>query len=143
MEGICKLCGEQKILLNKSHIIPEFMYRSLFDEHHQIHKFEPNSYFSGESKIQKPSSGDYEGSLLCAECDNERIGDLESYAAPFLYAKGDLPDHIKAVVKNYRGEDGFGYSTIGNTNYTKFKLFLLSILWRASVSKRDFFLKLI
>lgn len=138
-KGICKLCGLERDLLKKSHIIPEFMYERLFDEHHQTHKFEPKSFFSGQSKMQRPSSGEYEGGLLCSECDNKKIGDLESYAAPFLYAKGVLPDHLKADVETHRCDGGVGYSIVRNTDYAKFKLFLLSVLWRSSISKRDFF----
>ena len=33
---ICKLCLKEKKLLKKSHIIPKFMYKGLFDENHKI-----------------------------------------------------------------------------------------------------------
>lgn len=139
-KGICNLCGEENDLLSKSHIIPDCMYQELYDEKHKIHKFEPVSYFKGESYMQKPSSGEYEGGLLCAKCDNERIGRLESYACHFLYSTGELPEDIKPAVKNFRDEPtGVGFSTIGNTKYDLFKLFILSILWRAGISKREGF----
>jgi hypothetical protein len=32
----CKLCGNNKKLLKKSHIVPDFMYQNLFDEKHRI-----------------------------------------------------------------------------------------------------------
>jgi hypothetical protein len=139
--GNCRLCGEPKPLIKKSHIIPDFMYDGMFDDHHQLHKFEPVSYFAGKSNMSRPSSGEYEGGLLCADCDNKRIGHhLEDYAAQFLYSTEALPDIIRPRVTNYRDErDGFGYTIIENADYTRFKLFLLSILWRASISNRKFF----
>ena len=32
----CKLCLENGVLVRKSHIIPDFMYRDLFDNKHRL-----------------------------------------------------------------------------------------------------------
>jgi len=34
-QGICKLCVETKPLLKQSHIIPQFMFKGLFDDTHR------------------------------------------------------------------------------------------------------------
>ena len=33
---ICQLCKEEKQLLKNSHIIPNFLYKGLYDEKHKI-----------------------------------------------------------------------------------------------------------
>lgn len=42
--GSCKLCLEEKILLKKSHIIPEFMYKDLYDENHKLISFDNEKF---------------------------------------------------------------------------------------------------
>lgn len=106
------------------------MYRDLFDDGHRMIKFTtktPNS----EDSIP---TGDYESNILCANCDNQIIGQLESYASTIFYG-GKLPVKVKNFVK----PDGLEFSQVSGINYDKFKLFLLSLLWRASISRRDFF----
>lgn len=136
--GICKLCLQDKELIKKSHIIPEFMYKELYDEKHKLRLFDPKSLFEGESHLKKPSTGIYEGDLLCAVCDNKIIGSLESYGYQILYAD-ELPDEIRPKCKNYRNQDGLEFSICENVNYSKIKLFILSILWRASISSNEIF----
>ena len=58
--GTCKLCQNEKLLLNKSHIIPEFMYDSLFDSDHKAMVFSPSDRLMGKGIVQKPSTGEYE-----------------------------------------------------------------------------------
>jgi len=136
--GICKLCQNEKPLLNKSHIIPDFMYESLFDEGHKLYKFAPAELVKGEGRISRPSSGEYEGGILCKKCDNEIIGGYETYVRNALYGKveesSDLPQ-----CANFITEKGIKYTHCKNIHYKEFKLFLLSILWRASISSREFF----
>ena len=37
MIGKCKLCGHEKELCKQSHIIPNFMYKDLFDENNRMY----------------------------------------------------------------------------------------------------------
>jgi hypothetical protein len=94
--GNCRLCHSERPLLNKSHIIPDFMYATLFDQAHQLNKFLPADYIEGNKLVQKPHTGEYEGGLLCSTCDNEIIGGYEAYARKALYGKkedsSDLPE---------------------------------------------------
>ena len=106
------------------------MHRELFDEKHRMVKFAtltPNS-------DQSLPTGEYESDILCQDCDNKVIGGLESYANLVLYG-GNVP----VKMQNYQQTDGLEYTKVEGVDYKKFKLFLLSILWRAGISARPFF----
>lgn len=129
-EGVCRLCLNRRKLCNKSHIIPEFMYRDLFDEKHRVISL------SREDKKQEfKQSGEHEKNILCEKCDNEVIGQYETYAKKVLYGGGK----ILVKTKLYRTNKGMEYIQAEGLDYKKFKLFLLSVLWRASISSNLFF----
>lgn len=131
----CRLCLQDKELLKNSHIIPEFMYWELFDEKHRMVRTQGLD-ISSAKRIQ---SGEKESNILCQQCDNEIIGKLEGYASRALFS-GKGEDVKKIRTENQLHPDGILTSTFcKNVDYTKFKLFLLSMLWRASISKLDFF----
>ena len=120
METRCRLCGSAAVLC-RSHILPEFLYRPLYDEKHRysvVTKGVRRSRF-----VQKGLSE----RLLCLTCEG-RLGVFESYAAKVM--TGQL---------GHRAERHGGRLTIRGIDYRRFKLFQLSILWRASVSGLDFF----
>ncbi|MEY2640794.1 MAG: hypothetical protein RL150_187 [Candidatus Parcubacteria bacterium] len=111
------------------------MYENLFDEKHRLVKA------SGLNVLSKreSQSGENESDLLCRDCDNKKLGRLEDYAKRVLYS-GNLGESQKIEVCNQLHPDGKLTSTYcKNINYVKFKLFLLSILWRSSISRGDFF----
>jgi hypothetical protein len=128
----------KKVLLSKSHIIPDFMYQQLYTDGHKLFHFAPKKFVEGDKRINTPSSGEYESNILCTECDNKILGQYESYARPVLYGgtfdKNQFPDF-----KSYITSAGIKYTYCRNLNYKKMKLFFLSILWRAGVSNRPFF----
>ena len=136
---ICKLCLKDKSLSKKSHIIPEFMYKELFDEKHKYHEFSPQNFMDGDDKMRSKPTGEYESEILCQECDRTVINDrYENYANRALYG-GHLPPSQRIEVKNGKNQNGLGLSACSSIEYSRFKLFLLSILWRASISSRPFF----
>jgi hypothetical protein len=139
LKGICKLCDQEKDLLNKSHIIPEFMYQYLFDEKHQFMMTSSSEFTKDKSKSQYRPSGEYEGGILCHSCDNDILGAYESYASRVIYSTKGVPDNLAVKVTNYQNKDGQSWSLCENVDYQKFKLFLLSLLWRASISTRHLF----
>ncbi|MDD4531245.1 MAG: hypothetical protein PHH21_00885 [Candidatus Pacebacteria bacterium] len=106
------------------------MYRELFDENHSLVSFKTLTPKSEQFVF----SGEFEGNILCEKCDNELIAGLENYASKVLYG-GNIP----AKVQNFIKPDGLEFSQVEGIDYSKFKLFLLSILWRASISSRPFF----
>jgi len=133
------MCLVEKPLLKKSHIIPDFFYAqgNLYDENHQITKFDVQS-FACNKRYSKVPSGVYDKLILCADCDNKLISNLETYGRKVLFGGLNPSEEIKS--KHYKNPmDGFEYIVFENVDYKKFKLFLLSILWRASISKHDLF----
>jgi len=136
----CKLCLQNKKLIKKSHIIPDFMYRQsgLYDERHKLRRLTVKSIYKKVTDLISVSSGEYDKNILCATCDNEVIGQYETYAREVLFG-GKFSEHELPSFSNIANEDGSNYTLCQNIDYIKFKLFLLSILWRASISIRDFF----
>ena len=129
----CKLCTLDKRLV-KSHIIPDFMYFGLFDEKHFI---APLDLIEFKRKKFLPN-GFYDSTILCNECDNEIIGRLESYSRiVILGGKGNTENYPK--IEKRINQLNHKYLHVVNIDYLKFKLFLLSIIWRASISKHKSF----
>jgi len=137
--AICKLCLTEKLLINKSHIIPNFMYRDLYDEHHKLRFISTCNIVGNNLQIKKHSSGIYEGGLLCSDCDSKLLGHkYEDYASKLIYGTV-LPINIVPVCENHKGSEGLKVTICKNINYKLFKLFLLSLLWRSGISTSPFF----
>jgi len=103
----CKLCNNESKLMN-SHIIPEFIYKPLYDEKHRFHVL---STYKKVGKL-KEQKGIREN-MLCSECE-QHISRYESYARKVLF--GGVP----IVVQN----DGPGI-IVSEIDYKLFKLFIL------------------
>lgn len=116
---ICRLCLRESELRN-SHVLPEFFYSPLYDELHRTMLIPSNK----KEKLIQKGVREY---LLCQECET-KLSRYEDYAVKVIR---DIPNFIK----DPRG--GIVYSN--NVDYTTFKLFQLSILWRASVSSNLMF----
>jgi len=130
---ICNLCKQDKKLLKKSHIIPDFTYNGVFNEKHRVIL---TKYSDLNSIKYVPSY--YEKNILCSNCDNVIIGRLETYGSRILYyGKNDRNEDI--LSEQNQTIDDLNILKLKNIDYSKFKLFLLSLLWRASISKHYFF----
>jgi len=139
--AICKLCKQERQLIGRSHIIPDFMYKhaGLYDEKHRMRSFSIEDLVNGKPP-SLPQSGVHEGGLLCAECDNQRLGrNLEDYTKKAIYGGGKLLASECPICTNYINDKGEFFAICENLSYTKYKLCLLSILWRASISSKTFF----
>lgn len=117
----CRLCGEQKTLCD-SHIIPEFCYRALYDERHKAVLV--NNAPSRESKLQKG----FREELLCERCEAFLNESYEKYFKRVWFDLGKCPSTTGQRVIRVDGLD-----------YRRFKLFHLSLLWRAGISTRKEF----
>jgi len=75
----CNLCQQDKKLIKKSHIIPDFLYRNsgVYNEKHQIHTISTQK-FAKDGRFNLVPTGAYEGGILCKECDNDLFGSLET-----------------------------------------------------------------
>lgn len=119
----CALCLREAEL-RRSHVIPEFLYETLYDEKHRVQVL---------STIPKQGSWrEQKGlreKLLCDACE-QKFSIWERYAS--LILKGGIPLTV-------RQESNIVH--ISGLDYEKFKLFQLSVLWRAGISSLKFFEK--
>jgi hypothetical protein len=119
----CALCLRD-VELRRSHIIPEFLYESLYDDKHRLQVL---SLIPDQSNWREQKG--LRERLLCGACE-QRFSVWERYAS--LALKGGVP-------LTYRQEGKIVH--ISGLDYGQFKLFQLSVLWRAGVSSLQFFEK--
>lgn len=117
---LCKLCLQESQVEN-SHIIPEFCFKPLYDEKHRAIQIESES--PRKTLIQKG----IREKLLCRSCE-QKISIWEKYFSEIWMIDNLYPDDFEESIRWLSGLD-----------YKKLKLFHLSLLWRASVSKEKFF----
>ncbi|MCG8085502.1 MAG: hypothetical protein JAZ13_07270 [Candidatus Thiodiazotropha taylori] len=117
----CKLCGKDRILKN-SHIIPEFVYRPLYDEINRFHVIS-----NQDNERNKYLQKGIREKLLCEDCENS-LSKNERYVS--LVFSGSISLHITGNSQLIR---------VLGLDYTKFKMFALSILWRAGISSYETF----
>jgi len=121
---ICKLCGRLK-KLRESHVIPEFIYAPLYDNKHRFHTLSKI-----QTRLKKLEQKGIRERLLCQDCET-KLSRYETYASSAFEGKEIAVPTIKSKFK--------GITSIDGLDYEKFKLFQLSILWRAGVSDHEFF----
>lgn len=119
--AICALCLKDRILV-KSHIFPEFLYKPMYDDKHRFLLLSTDP----TQKTQIRHKGIYE-ELLCKDCDGKIIGTYEDYAAKVLFEDRSAKVQIEKMKRGL---------LIHNLDYTRFKLFQVSLLWRSSISNR-------
>lgn len=133
IKGVCKLCGNEKILV-EAHIIPESFYKFLYNEKRIF--FEANT--SGSDTIKLRRKGVYDRNILCYDCDNGILNRMyDDYIAKVFWNHSSFKGRIKYyhsledIRVKWRVATGVKSKTI--------KLFFLSLLWRAHVSSNPFF----
>lgn len=115
----CKLCG-QKSKLSKSHLIPEFLHKSIYDNKHRGILYSRERNKKGKPRyIQKG----FRERLLCEACE-QHLSQIERQFKTEWYDQNKLPSDFSRDSWKIAGFD-----------YASFKLLHLSILWRCSVSK--------
>lgn len=115
----CRLCLRVAPLA-RSHVIPEFIFASLYDEKHRF--IEVVDMLRG--RVTRGQKG-YRERLLCSECES-LVNRYERHARRLFV------DPLPAKVSRLR-------RTHHNLEYARLKLFFLSVLWRASISSLDVF----
>lgn len=116
----CKLCHASG-RLRRSHILSEFVYKALYDDHHRF--FDLGA--AGGKGVTFQQKGLREP-LLCELCET-KLSTYETYVAPLL----KRPEGLAISSHNTRA--------VNYVDYTKVKCFQLSILWRAHVSTHPLF----
>jgi hypothetical protein len=151
---ICALCKESKALV-ASHIIPRFFLRAATSEIREgkrVGKRETSVMQFGEHPVSwDVQEGSFERShglvrkLLCKDCE-AKIGKWEDYARNILYGRSPGPDIRKRDIGESiadqlgpRNMTAKYFLDLRQTtvDYQKFKLFELSILWRAGIEERS------
>lgn len=117
----CKLCQQEKKLCD-SHIIPEFFYRPIYDNKHKA------IYSDLTTLKDKTIQKGLVQKLLCENCETE-ISKFEAHVENIWYTKQKFPFEFKNDIE-----------VIENIDYAKFKLFHLSVLWKAGISILEDFL---
>ncbi len=117
----CALCHQEREIRN-SHIIPEFLYQPLYDEKHRLQLL---SIIPSQGNAFKQKG--LKEKLLCDECE-QKLSVWEGYARKILKGGVPLTTRTEGNVILIEGID-----------YRQFKLFQLSVLWRAGVSSLQFF----
>lgn len=123
VKAICVLCQKEGELRN-SHIIPESFYKNIgiYTEKNIYYQIKTDGTNSDIRLMQK-GVREY---LLCNDCEQLLNNFYEKYAENLFFRNCQLEnfiDHIELL----------------NTDSNKIKLFILSILFRASVSTLEFF----
>ena len=117
----CALCTRE-LPLRRSHIIPEFLYKTLYDSKHRFHQISADP----EKRSELLQKGLREP-LLCEGCE-QRLSALERYASMVL--NGGTSIGIQQQGKKL---------LLSGLDYKKLKLFQLSILWRAGIASSEVF----
>jgi len=113
----CRLCNKN-IPLRESHIFSEWLYRPLYDDNHQFFVLSTDE---NKRRGTRPK-GIYER-LLCHDCEL-RFSRWEGYARNVFF---ELP--LKVIEDNRA-------VVFSGLNYDSFKLFQMSLIWRASIARR-------
>ena len=120
----CALCKEEKPLQN-SHIISEFLFDLLYDDKHRFNLLTVRP--GDRDRIEQKGLRER---LLCSCCE-QHIGRFERYGSQVL--NGGAP--------GVSGEADGSIVQVRGIDYKMFKLFLLSLVWRAGVASGRFFEK--
>lgn len=117
--GICRYCGEEKTLI-KAHILPKKFYKDYPTE-----KFLSVNVTDFSKKFMQ--SGCLDKQILCKDCDGI-LGTYDKEAYRIL--QNDLNAH--------KCEDKSAYIYLKNDyDYKKLRFFFISLLWRASITKKQ------
>jgi hypothetical protein len=124
--GECKLCGDRKPLV-KAHIIPKQFYR-------RIRGASPHLIVAGIDSTDGKSfsqNGIHDTGILCAECDN-RLGIFDQYGYQVLH------EHpIESQIERLGPQ--LAVYRLGKIDVERFRLFLVALVWRASISTSEVF----
>lgn len=115
--GDCKLCTRRRELCN-SHIIPEFMWRPIYDEKSRALAL---NGATGKKRLLQKGLREY---MLCRDCEDILQKD-ETWFSNYWFQKRPLPNPVEGQYVDLTGFD-----------FEPFFRFHLSILWRATVATR-------
>lgn len=130
----CKLCENEAADKENSHIIPKFLSKGLFENTKPRHSLELKKNGKGRNIQDTPK----ENNILCKSCE-KRIEIIETYFARKIVDIHNYKNQKEKFVQNKIASQEF--LICKNINPKAFKLFIYSIIWRASISNLNEFLK--
>ena len=122
----CRWCGEYVELI-KAHIIPEKFFKSMQGEEGPIREY---SRARGAFPKKRPI-GIYDTDILCLKCE-QKFQLVDDYGQKILLQR---EMELERVTK----DKSLACYKLENVDGNLLKQFFISILWRASVSKVQFF----
>jgi len=121
---VCRMCLKHRKLI-RAHIVPKGFYKPIMSKKGVV-ILSPT-----EKNFEQPTqSGIFDKNILCAECD-ARLGKLDEYGLSIF---GKAPGKADLI----EGRLLPGYD-LHCKDVPKAQKFLLSVLWRASISEHSFF----
>lgn len=133
----CLLCNMREANKKNSHILPKFLNDRLFSDGF-MYEIGRNGT---KRKIQNSPKEDY---ILCDQCEN-RLSIVETYCSNhFFHAFHKINSAVKFPLKNEIRANHYSqlYKECQYLNSNIFNLFIISLIWRASVSSRKWFSEL-
>lgn len=129
--SMCKLCKQERELCN-SHIIPEFVHASLYDDGGKMIGFKFGEEGIRSHLVQKG----LREPLLCASCEQLLNHDYEQPNVGLWRKLASHEEEVPSGWAPFSTPDGAKGIHVRDIDYSSFKLLLLSMLWRSSVSRR-------
>lgn len=123
---ICKACNQDKDLID-AHIVPKSLFMKLRGNSNHLDVL--GSDFNGRKG--RTFKGEYDKTILCYECDGV-------FQKCDNYAKILFVDRENEMEEIWKNSDLVGWE-LETIDYDLFKQFVLSVLWRASVSRRSYY----
>ncbi len=123
---LCKLCETEKADKEKSHIIPKFLGKRLFEGNKPRYSLEVK-----KGKTRQIQDTPKEHHILCSGCE-KRIAILETYFARKIISIHDFNNRKEKF--NLIKKDPNLILECKEIHPTVFKLFFYSLFWRSSIS---------
>jgi hypothetical protein len=124
--GVCRLCRSKRKLV-ESHIIPESMYPFGDGPRQPLVKIQLGQH----TRRGRSPAGEYDPGLVCEQCE-AIFSPWDDYAYRLLTKQPEASECI------YEGGKLIACK-ISRYNYTKLKLFFISIMWKSTESDRPVF----
>ncbi|MBW0280273.1 hypothetical protein [Shewanella xiamenensis] len=112
--------------MQKSHIIPNAFFRHIKKDEN-----DPGKYIEISTIKNTFEQCSYSENLLCWECEQKFSNEFESYVITLI-----LKNPININVSTAKQHNQI---TFKNIDFSKLKLFQMSVLWRAAISSLKFF----
>ena len=123
----CHFCKKEKNLI-KAHIIPRGFFKDMLYEKTTS---SINMIEHGKHLRNAPSSGIYDPDILCGECDNFLGNEYDKYGQSFL---------LNTNFDEYKRDNRYVFCK-NEFDYNRLQKFLISVLWRASISNQHVYHK--